>query len=125
MQWLASAYTLFISPSSHQTVASRIVSWISGASFRLEAVLQRGLSDGVPLMTVLVHNTNHSPLGQRQAEAATLSLQLTQALSIIQGVALTHYSTKTFLGRKYPLDVRYLTSRMFHSRRSCQTFRYC
>lgn len=35
-----------------------------------------------------------------------LCSQLTQALSIIQGVALTHHSTKAFLGRKYPLDVR-------------------
>ena len=45
-------------------------------------------------------------LGQREAEASVLSSQLAQALSIIQGAALTHHSTKAFLGRKYPLDVR-------------------
>ena len=44
-------------------------------------------------------------LGQRETEASVLSSQLAQALSIIQGVALTHHSTKAFLGRKYPLDV--------------------
>ncbi|KAI0278869.1 cell division control protein 14, SIN component-domain-containing protein [Russula aff. rugulosa BPL654] len=43
--------------------------------------------------------------GQREAEASVLSSQLAQALSIIQGVALTHHSTKAFLGRKYPFDV--------------------
>ncbi|KAH9062660.1 CDC14-domain-containing protein [Lactarius vividus] len=69
-------------------VASRIIPWISGASIRLDALLQRGLSDG-----------------QRQAEASALTSQLTQALFIIQGVALTHHSTKVFLGRRYPLDV--------------------
>ncbi|KAI9447994.1 CDC14-domain-containing protein [Lactarius indigo] len=69
-------------------VASRTIPWISGASLRLDALLQRGLSDG-----------------QRQAEASTLTSQLTQALSIIQGVALTHHSTKVFLGRRYPFDV--------------------
>ncbi|KAN0126800.1 CDC14 domain containing protein [Russula decolorans] len=69
-------------------VASRIISWISGASLRLDVILQRGLSDG-----------------QRETEASVLSSQLAQALSIIQGVALTHHSTKAFLGRKYPLDV--------------------
>jgi hypothetical protein len=52
-------------------------------------------------------NADNTLPGQRQAEAATLSSQLTQALSIIQGVALTHHSTKAFLGRKYPLDVRH------------------
>ncbi|KAI0005051.1 cell division protein Cdc14 [Russula compacta] len=69
-------------------VASRIISWISGASLRLDVLLQRGLSDA-----------------QRQTEASVLCSQLAQALSIIQGVALTHHSTKAFLGRKYPLDV--------------------
>ncbi|KAI9467051.1 CDC14-domain-containing protein [Lactarius psammicola] len=69
-------------------VASRTMPWISGASLRLDSLLQRGLSDG-----------------QRQAEASILTSQLTRALFIIQGVALTHHSTKVFLGRRYPLDV--------------------
>lgn len=42
-----------------------------------------------------------------------MSSQLTQALSIIQGVALTHQSTKAFLGRKYPLDVRNISPGAF------------
>ncbi len=80
--------------------------WISGASIRLDALLQRGLSDGTPLVwTALVYNTYDILPGQRQAEASTLTSQLTRALSIIQGVALTHHSTKVFLGRRYPLDV--------------------
>ena len=53
------------------------------------------------------------PPGQRPAEASVLSSQLTQALSIIQGVALTHNSTKSFLGRKYPLDVCDIHSEVF------------
>ncbi|KAI0268221.1 cell division protein Cdc14 [Gloeopeniophorella convolvens] len=69
-------------------VPSRILSWISGASFRLDSLLQRGLSEG-----------------DRRAEVTTLASQLTQALSVVQGVALTHQSTKAFLGRRYPLDV--------------------
>jgi hypothetical protein len=42
-----------------------------------------------------------------------LSSQLAQALSIIQGVALTHHSTKAFLGRKYPLDVNNISPGAF------------
>ncbi|KAI0307129.1 cell division control protein 14, SIN component-domain-containing protein [Multifurca ochricompacta] len=45
-------------------IASRIMSWVSGASHRLDALLQRGLSDG-----------------QRQAEASNLSSQLPRPLS--------------------------------------------
>jgi hypothetical protein len=42
---------LVLSGSSNllYTVASRIISWISGASLRLDVILQRGLSDGVLL----------------------------------------------------------------------------
>ena len=59
--------------------------------------------------------TNKILIGQRHAEASVLSSQLTQALSIIQGVALTHQSTKAFLGRKYSLDVRNSTLWSFHT----------
>ncbi|KAI0068669.1 CDC14-domain-containing protein [Artomyces pyxidatus] len=69
-------------------VPSRILSWISTASTRLEFLLSRGLSDG-----------------DREAEASTVSAQLVQSLSIVQGVALCHRPTKLFLGRKYPLEV--------------------
>lgn len=91
-------------------MASRIISWISGANIRLDALLQRGLSDGAPLTSVLAHSVTDTLLGQRQAEVTVLSSQLTQGLSIVQGVALTHHSTKAFLGRKYPLDVRNIPS---------------
>ncbi len=36
------------------TVASRTLPWISGASLRLDVLLQRGLSDGALLMSVQV-----------------------------------------------------------------------
>lgn len=42
------------SPNLCYTVASRIISWIAGASLRLDVILQRGLSDGAPLLRVLV-----------------------------------------------------------------------
>jgi hypothetical protein len=42
------------SPGLPFTVASRIISWISGASIRLDALLQRGLSDGARSMSILV-----------------------------------------------------------------------
>ncbi|KAI9513359.1 CDC14-domain-containing protein [Russula earlei] len=73
-------------------VASRILSWISVASLRLDVLLQRGISD-------------INLLGQNQAQCSVLNSQLTQALSVIQGVALTHHPTKAFLGRKYSLEV--------------------
>ena len=80
--------------------------WISGSSIRLDALLQRGLSDGMPLAwTVIIYCTYDILLGQRQAEISTLTSQLTRGLSIIQGIALTHHSTKVFLGRRYSLDV--------------------
>jgi hypothetical protein len=41
-------------PNLCYTVASRIISWISGASLRLDVILQRGLSDGALLLSVLV-----------------------------------------------------------------------
>lgn len=35
----------------------------------------------------------------------TLALQLTKALSLIQGIALSHDSSKSYLSRKYSLEV--------------------
>ena len=95
--------------------------WISGSSIRLDALLQRGLSDGMPVAwTALSYCTYDILLGQRQAEVSTLTSQLTRALSIIQGIALTHYSTKVFLGRRYSLDVGNMSCRV-HS--CCSSYR--
>ncbi|KAA1466468.1 CDC14-domain-containing protein [Dentipellis sp. KUC8613] len=69
-------------------VPSRILSWISVAVIRLEALVSRGLSEG-----------------DRQSEAMTLSSQLARALSVVQGIALSHNPSKIFLARKYPLEV--------------------
>ena len=49
MQWWAHVCALFTPFSLPRIVASRIISWISGASLRLDALLQRGLSDGALL----------------------------------------------------------------------------
>ena len=46
-----------------------------------------------------------SDLEEKQDECKTIASQLIQALGIIQGVALNHRPTKTFLGRRYSLEV--------------------
>lgn len=43
--------------------------------------------------------------GEKEMEVAILSSQLIQALSIIQGVALNHWGSKQYLGRRYALEV--------------------
>src|SRR4051794_9913556 len=42
---------------------------------------------------------------EREADALTLSSQLSASLVLIQGIALNHNPTKVWLGRKYPLEV--------------------
>ncbi|THH16923.1 hypothetical protein EW146_g3792 [Bondarzewia mesenterica] len=66
-------------------VPSRMLAWIAGSTPRLEGLIARG--------------------PDREAEVVTLSSHLTQCLSIVQGIALAHESSKVFLGRKYPLEV--------------------
>lgn len=48
---------------------------------------------------------------ERKSEILTLSTQLLQTLSIIQGVVLTHKGSKRYLGRRYALEVSSLLSR--------------
>ncbi|KAJ7265362.1 cell division control protein 14, SIN component-domain-containing protein [Mycena haematopus] len=69
-------------------VPSRILSWIVSSTFRLDLLINQG-----------------SINPEAEPEVATLTSQLTLALSIIQGVCLTHASTKTYLGRRYALEV--------------------
>ncbi|OSC97916.1 hypothetical protein PYCCODRAFT_1397877 [Trametes coccinea BRFM310] len=69
-------------------VSSRIISWTAAACSQLESCLNKGSADR-----------------EKRSEAATLAAQLSQAMAIIQGVALTHKATKQFLGRRYPLEV--------------------
>ncbi|PIL37692.1 hypothetical protein GSI_01386 [Ganoderma sinense ZZ0214-1] len=69
-------------------VSSRIISWTSVASALLDKALTRGSTDNVT-----------------KCEVMTLSSQLAQGMTIIQGVALVHKPSKQFLGRRYPLEV--------------------
>ncbi|KAG6812946.1 hypothetical protein H0H92_015266 [Tricholoma furcatifolium] len=42
---------------------------------------------------------------ERELQASTLSSQLSLSLSLIQGVSLNHSGSKTYMGRKYALEV--------------------
>ncbi|KAI0363194.1 CDC14-domain-containing protein [Pilatotrama ljubarskyi] len=69
-------------------VSSRIITWTAVAFAQLEGCLNKGTTDR-----------------QKQSDAATLATQLSQAMAIIQGVALTHKPSKQYLGRRYSLEV--------------------
>lgn len=51
-------------------------------------------------------SAHSSPLGDKGTEAATLSSQLVQGLSLMQGVALVHHRSKVLLGGKHAQEVR-------------------
>ena len=44
---------------------------------------------------------------ERETELNVVCSQLYQLLSVIQGIALHHTTSKVYLGRRYPLEVRY------------------
>ncbi|KAI8989907.1 cell division control protein 14, SIN component-domain-containing protein [Trametes punicea] len=69
-------------------VSSRIIAWAAAAGSQLEACLNKGATDR-----------------DKRRETATLASQLSGALAIIQGVALTHKASKQYLGRRYSLGV--------------------
>ncbi|OCH94558.1 hypothetical protein OBBRIDRAFT_769675 [Obba rivulosa] len=69
-------------------VPSRILTWISAATPRLELMANKGSIDK-----------------DQEAEATLLSSHLIQALSLIQGVVLLHATSKEYLGRRYALQV--------------------
>ncbi|KAJ7181587.1 cell division control protein 14, SIN component-domain-containing protein [Mycena crocata] len=81
-------YFLALQYTFECNIPSRIFSWIAASTFQLELLTNKGTIDP-----------------EAEPEVATLTSQLSLALSIIQGVCLTHAATKTYLGRKYALEV--------------------
>ncbi|KAF7335250.1 Carbamoyl-phosphate synthase [Mycena sanguinolenta] len=81
-------YFLALQYTFECNVPSRILSWVASATFRLDLLIKQG-----------------TITPEAEPEVATLTSQLTLALSIIQGVCLTHAPTKIFLGRRYALEV--------------------
>ncbi|KAL0950107.1 hypothetical protein HGRIS_010108 [Hohenbuehelia grisea] len=66
-------------------VPSRLLGWIATSTWRLESLAARP-SDDI-------------------SEMAGLTWHLSWALTLIQGIALNHPSTKVFLGRQYGLEI--------------------
>ncbi|KAJ7206773.1 cell division control protein 14, SIN component-domain-containing protein [Mycena pura] len=81
-------YFLALQYTFECNVPSRILSWIASSTRKLDLLISKETSDSVA-----------------ESEAATLSSQLALSLFIVQGVCLTHAATKTYLGRKYTLEV--------------------
>ncbi|KAJ7682037.1 cell division control protein 14, SIN component-domain-containing protein [Mycena polygramma] len=81
-------YFLALQYTFECNVPSRIMGWIISSTFRLDLLTNKGITDP-----------------EVEPEVVTLTSQLTLALSIIQGVCLTHAPTKTYLGRRYALEV--------------------
>ncbi|KAG6854468.1 hypothetical protein C0991_006547 [Blastosporella zonata] len=69
-------------------VPMRLLAWISVSTSTLEVLTNKGLMDS-----------------ERELQASKLSDQLALSLSLIQGVSLNHTASKSYLGRKYPLEV--------------------
>ncbi|KAI0832921.1 cell division control protein 14, SIN component-domain-containing protein [Trametes gibbosa] len=69
-------------------VSSRIITWVAATSSQLDAFLGKASIDR-----------------DKTGDATTLAGQLSRAMAIIQGVALTHQSSKQSLGRRYSLEV--------------------
>ncbi|KAI0700607.1 cell division control protein 14, SIN component-domain-containing protein [Cytidiella melzeri] len=72
----------------HCNVPFRLLSWISNSLSRLSSLTSKS-----------------STTKDHELELTTLSSQIAQALSIIQGTALIHNGSKHYLGRRYPLEV--------------------
>lgn len=68
-------------------VPMRLLSWITTATMQLEHLAKGSMDEG--------HNL----------EVFILSSQMAQALSLIQGITLSHTGCKDYLGRKYPIEV--------------------
>lgn len=69
-------------------IPSRVISWLATTTPRLESLLYKSAKDG-----------------SRDADAAILGKHAAQALSLVQGIALSHASSKRWLSRRYPLQV--------------------
>ena len=99
-------------PQSHCVVVpSRILQWMAPAQKRLDEVsgytkpsseYRECLSQD--WCSECAHTLSRQD--DRKREIATISGQLIQALSITQGVALTHKGSKRYLGRRYAMQVR-------------------
>ncbi|KAK7062343.1 carbamoyl-phosphate synthase [Favolaschia claudopus] len=81
-------YFLALQYTFECNVPSRILGWMVAGTARLDALTSQGTIDAAA-----------------EDEVATLTSQLTLALSIIQGVCLIHAPTKVYLGRRYALEV--------------------
>jgi hypothetical protein len=68
-------------------VPSRVLTWIGAATPKLESLLHK-----------------HAHDSSKDADLYTLGAQLAQGLSVVQGVALTHASSKRWLGRRHNLQ---------------------
>ncbi|KAF8207835.1 cell division protein Cdc14 [Mycena galopus ATCC 62051] len=81
-------YFLALQYTFECNVPSRILSWMASSTFRLDLLINQG-----------------TITPDAEPEVSTLTSQLGLALSIIQGVCLTHAPTKAYLGRRYALEV--------------------
>ncbi|KAF5387703.1 hypothetical protein D9615_000739 [Tricholomella constricta] len=68
-------------------VPLRLLSWISNSTLTLEGLTNKGAMDH-----------------EKESQASKLASQLSLSLSLIQGVALNHPASKTFLGRKFAFE---------------------
>ncbi|KAF7307268.1 Carbamoyl-phosphate synthase [Mycena indigotica] len=80
-------YFLALQYTFECNVASRILSWTVGNISKIDALTTRGVPE------------------ENELEVALLTTQLQLAMSILQGVCLTHPASKFYLGRKYSLEV--------------------
>ncbi|KAI0677741.1 cell division control protein 14, SIN component-domain-containing protein [Trametes maxima] len=69
-------------------VSSRVIAWAAITTTQLEGCLNKGTIDR-----------------EKKSEVSTLAAQLARAMAVVQGVALTHKSSKQYLGRRYSLEV--------------------
>ncbi|KAJ7461939.1 cell division control protein 14, SIN component-domain-containing protein [Mycena latifolia] len=79
-------YFLALQYTFECNVPSRILSWVRAATLRMEGAAAAGKDSS------------------DSEELSTLSTQLALALSVLQGVALTHAASKRFLGRRAALE---------------------
>ncbi|KAJ7068635.1 cell division control protein 14, SIN component-domain-containing protein [Mycena amicta] len=80
-------YFLALQYTFECNVPLRLLGWIVASTARIDILTTKGASD------------------ETDAEVATLSSQLALSLSIMQGVCLTHSTSKAYLGRRYSLEV--------------------
>lgn len=87
-------------------VPSKLLSWITLTTFRLESITNKGLMEGECDYKSYASKVSwHVWIDGRGPEAEELATQLALSLSLIQGVALNHESSKIYLGRKCSLEV--------------------